>query len=144
MIPTYDSALQKASADLAAAIQERDRWNLEVARLTHLVVSLSAAAGVAPLARTKKGETVGFTEVVLAVVTRSPQAMSAQDVRNAMVAFGHDLSSYSNPLAHIHQTLKRLATQGRIVEVDGAYKRTALYETLLKAVAPEIQRGKRK
>src|SRR5215469_1879430 len=143
MTPAYDSALQKASEDLAAAIQERDRWNLEVARLTHLVVSLSTAAGVAPLASTKKGG-VGFTEVVLAVVTRSPQAMSAQDVRNAMVAFGHDLSSYSNPLAHIHQTLKRLATQGRIVEVDGAYKRTALYETLLKAVAPEIQRGKRK
>jgi hypothetical protein len=43
---SYDTTLKKAAQDLEAAIQERDRWNLEVGRLNQLVTALSAAVGV--------------------------------------------------------------------------------------------------
>ena len=127
----YDPALQKASEELATALEERDRWILEVARLYNLVISLSTAAGLTPVAVGEKG-TFSFTETVLATVTRTPEPMSAVQVRDAMVSFGQDLSKYSNPLSHIHQTLKRLAVQGRLVEINGTYKRTPLYESLLR------------
>jgi hypothetical protein len=130
---TYEAALNKAKADLIAAIKERDRWNLEIGRLTQLVKSLAVATGVPSAASDGSSSSpVGFTELVLAVVTRSPNALSAQDVKDALRVFGYDLSAYSNALAYIHQTLKRLAAQKKIVNLgNGTYRRTALYETLL-------------
>jgi hypothetical protein len=131
MLGTYDAALKKASEELEAAMRERDRLNLEIARLTNLLLSLSLAAGIKPLAVVPRGKVPGFTELVMGAVTRADRAMSAREVRDDLLGFGHDLSGYSNPLAHIHQTLNRLAEQGRLRAMgDGMYKRTVLYEAL--------------
>jgi hypothetical protein len=132
---SYDLALKQAAHDLEVAMRERDRLNLEVARLIRLLSSLSIAAGISPFAIVAKGKAPGFTEVVLGAVTRVAKPMSAREVRDDLLGFGYDLTGYSNPLAHIHQTLKRLAVQGRIVDLgDGNYKRTVLYEAIADAL----------
>ena len=135
MSSTYEDALRTAKADLIAAIQQRDNWNLEIGRLSQLVKSLAAAAGV-PVGETDHpvASSVGFTDVVLAVVNRSSKALSAQQVKETLAMFDYDLNGYSNPLAHIHQTLKRLSAQSKIIDLgNGSYKRAALYEALLNA-----------
>lgn len=140
MTGTYDAALKKAAEELETAMRERDRLNLEIARLTQLLASLSSAAGIEPFAVVPRGKAPGFTELIMAAVTAAGGPIAAREVRDQMLGYGHDLSGYSNPLAHIHQTLNRLAEQGRLRDMgDGTYKRTVLYEAI-----SESLRNKRK
>lgn len=128
---TYKDAYRQAMVDLIKAIKERDRWNLEIAKLQQLVASLKAT--VEPTsAEEAPEENVGFTDLVLGIVNRSATPLTPAQVKSTMLLFGYDVTQYSNPLAMIHQSLKRLATQGRIQDLkNGSYKRTALFEMLL-------------
>jgi hypothetical protein len=129
----YRDALNKAKAELIQAIKQRDHWNMEVARLGQLVESLSVSvdpkfAGM----EEALAAGVGFTELVLGIINRSSKPLSPAQVKGTFVLFGYDVSGYSNPLALVHQTLKRLASQGKIREMaDGTYKRSPLFEQLL-------------
>ncbi len=132
----YKQALQKAKADLIAAIQQRDHWNLEVARLDQLVKALSAEVERSrTLGDMVEGLQTGvtFNDLVLSVVNKSALAVSPLLVRSHLQFHKVDLTRYSNAMAMIHQALKRLAEQGRIRDMgNGTYKRSALYEELLK------------
>lgn len=132
----YKQALLKAKADLIAAIKQREHWNLEVARLDQLVKALSAEVGESRTlgAMVEALQTgVSLNDLVLSVVNNSEQAVSPLRVRSLLQFYGYDMTRYSNPMAMIHQTLKRLAEQGKIQDIkNGTYKRSALYEALLK------------
>jgi hypothetical protein len=134
----YKQALQKAKAELIKAIRQREHWNLEVARLDQLVKALSAEVEKDGPNLDAFEETlhtgVTFNDIVLSVVNRVPTAVSPLLVRSQLQFHGCDLTRYSNPMAMIHQALRRLAEQGRIQDMkNGTYKRSALYEALLKA-----------
>lgn len=137
---TYTQALRKAKAQLIRAIQEREKLDLEIARLNQLVKALSAELETDKPTRFDAMEEtlasgVGFTDVIKSIVNRSEKPMTPKHVRDMVVMSGYDLSRYANPMAMIHQTLKRLAEQNRIREFsDGTYGRTALYEALLKTL----------
>lgn len=129
----YLNALNQAKAELIKAIKERDHWNMEVARLGQLVESLSAS--IDPKLKGMEealSAGAGFTELVQGIINRSTTPLSPAQVKGAFYLFGYDLGGYSNPLALIHQTLKRLASQGKILEMaDGTYKRSYLFELML-------------
>jgi hypothetical protein len=121
----YKLAFEKASADLAHAVEERDKWTLEIARLEQLANSLSAMQK-----RDVRGflarhvEEVGFQELVLTCIRQSPEGMSAVDVRDTFKNIGYDLSKFQNPLAVIHGALKRLVKADKIDEIEnGKYRR---------------------
>jgi len=136
---TYQAALQKAKAELIGAIQERDRLNLEIARLQQLVDSLQTTLDPSTK-EARVAENVGFTELVLGLVNRSGVALTAGHIRQLFVLSGFDLKHYSNPLALIHQTLKRLAEQRKIRDLgNGTYKRHALYEALLNSEPKKLR-----
>src|SRR5208283_2099460 len=111
----YKDALSQAKAELIEAIGKRDHWNMEIARLSQLVKSLSASVDRRfAEAEEALDANVGFTELALGLVNRSPTALSPAQVKSTFTLLGYDLGRYSNPLALIHQTLKRLAVQGKI------------------------------
>lgn len=133
----YKEALSKAKAQLIKAIQQREHLSLEVARLEQLVKALSVEIEKpAHLNATEEVLQTGvrLKDLVLGAVNRSALPVSALVVRSQLNFYGYDLSKYSNPMAMIHQTLKRLAEQGHIRDMgNGSYKRSALYEALLRA-----------
>lgn len=132
----YKQALQKAKADLINAIRQREELNLKIARLDQVVKALSAELEKAPNLEALENALrtgVTFNDLVLSVVNRVPVAVSPIWVRSQLQFHGCDLTRYSNPMAMIHQALKRLAEQGKLHDLkNGTYKRTALYEALLK------------
>src|SRR5205085_1576216 len=112
MADAYKTALEQAKADLAYAVQRRDHWNVEIGRLQQLVNGLAASVEkkdeMVPVT-TMEMLGVGITDLVHSVIRSSKVGMSASDVREALTTRGYDLSGYSNELALVHQTLKRMA-----------------------------------
>jgi hypothetical protein len=115
---------------------DRDKLNLEIARLQQLVKALTFAS----VKDDKKGRMVqafeaalGFTETVLTIVRTSREAISARDVRDRLNDLGYDLSKYANPLAFVHSVLGRLVEQEKIRQIaPGSYTfNDALYPGLL-------------
>lgn len=126
----YTAALRKAKSDLLEAIQQRDYWNVEIAKRQQLVSSLSAAAdpefGALEDALTKN---VGISDLVLSVINRTSGSMTPVQVKQALALAGYSTKQYANATALIHQTLKRLKDQNKIQELaPGIYKRAPLFD----------------
>ncbi|MBZ5525081.1 MAG: hypothetical protein LAP21_22885 [Acidobacteriia bacterium] len=128
---TYKAALKKAKNDLSAAIRQRDYWTIEIGRLQQLVKSLAASVEKrSPDVNTRRKKFslnalvgVRFTDMVHSIVNSSEEGVSASDVKEQLQNRGYDFSEYSNPMALIHQTLKRLAKDGRITpKGNGKYE----------------------
>lgn len=121
----YKTALVQAETDLAKAIEQRDKWTVEIARLEQLKNSLSAT--IKPDVRgsiARHAEEVGFQDVVLALVGESAKPIIAMDIRDRMKEIGYDLTKFKNPMALIHGALKRLAANDVIEDVgQGQFKR---------------------
>jgi hypothetical protein len=125
-VDTYKAALRKAKIDLAHAMRQRDYWNLEIARVQQLVKSLSVSVESKNTGtKQEKGRKklslaalvgVRFTDVVYSIINSGDEkeGMTAAEVKKALEKRGYDLSDYSNPSALIHQTIKRLAKDGRL------------------------------
>lgn len=124
----YREALENAQQELEAAIRERDRWTLEVAKLQQLVNSLMTRV---PTVSDEEKETlkafkeavkseVGLQEVVLTCIRSASEPISATEIRDR-IRLGQlaDLSRYSNSLAVIHNALKRLLKNKQIKYVPG-------------------------
>jgi hypothetical protein len=121
---SYDDALRTARADLIRAIMDRDKLNLEIARLQQLVKALTFAA----VKGEKKGRiaqafeaALGFTETVLTIVRTSKNAVSARDIRDRLNDLGYDLGKYANPLGFVHSVLGRLVEQEKIRETQPGF-----------------------
>ena len=130
----YKAALEKAKTQLIHAIKQRDFWNLEIIRLQQLYKSLLDAQGpnLSAMEDALIAGQVGFSDLVQSIVSRSTGPVTATEVRDGVWASGYDLRDYSNALALIHQTLKRLAEKGHIKSLgDGRYTRSPFYEALL-------------
>jgi hypothetical protein len=120
----YDDALRTARADLIRAIMERDKLNLEIARLQQLVKALTFAA-VKDQEKGRVPQTfeaaLGFTETVVTIVRTSKEAVSARDIRDRLNDLGYDLSKYANPLGFVHSVLGRLVQQEKIRETQPGF-----------------------
>jgi hypothetical protein len=60
----------------------------------------------------------GLTDAVRQLLKKASSALTAIEVRDALVAGGFDASEYSNLLASVHTTLKRLVQSGELLPVD--------------------------
>ncbi|MGO8736349.1 MAG: hypothetical protein ACLQVM_26550 [Terriglobia bacterium] len=135
---SYEQLLQQAQQELASAVQQRDHWNLEIVRLQNLVNTLAfVSTANAQQVEQHNAEWQVYTQLVQAIealVNTSVDAVTPIEIRDSLLSYGYNIGHYSNPMAMIHQTLKRLATDKRIrVLPDGRYARTVIYDALLKA-----------
>ncbi len=77
---------------------------------------------------------VELTQAIEAIVNGSPGPITPIQVRDTLYFYGYNIGRYANPMAMIHQTLKRLAADRRIrVLPGGQYTRTVMYDALLNA-----------
>jgi len=128
----YKQILQQARVDLANAIQQRDHWNLEIMRLQQVVNAFAVAANDAERQEQEYAEWqnyVELTQAIEALVNSSQAPLSPLQVRDGLMMYGYNIGHYANPMAMIHQTLKRLAENRRIrVFAGGLYTRGFMLE----------------
>jgi|SRR5579863_82367 len=120
------AAHREIQKDLTHAIQQRDYWTVEAARLQQLSDGLETSIAKKSGNKAKPLSSIvpiGFTDLIHSIVRSSGLEMSATEVREALKTSGYDFSEYANPLGFIHQTLKRLAKDGRIADIgNGTYR----------------------
>lgn len=134
----YKQQLDQARQALAHAVWERDRWNLEILRLQQIVNAHAVSANIAEAQEQANAELQVYIELAQAIeslVNNSVAPISPTQVRDALLFYGFNIGRYANPMAMIHQTLKKLAADGRIQSIQRGqfYHRTALYTALLNA-----------
>jgi hypothetical protein len=114
-------SLEQARQQLAQSIQYRDYYNLEIIRYQNVVRALAVAVEDAENAERIAEETqhyVGIAQAIEAIINGSPSPVSALEVRDTLQFYGYDIGRYANPMAMIHQTLKRLVHDRRIREIN--------------------------
>jgi ABC-type transporter Mla subunit MlaD len=88
------------------------------------------------------GETIdsdiGITEATLMVIRAASEPMTPTQVRDELRKIGYDIDSFSNPMASLHQVLKRLEDKGEIwSEKTQDGKRKYVKAPIVGPIAPE-------
>jgi hypothetical protein len=133
----YKLAWQQVQQDLANAISERDRWTLEVFRLQNLAKGLAVSAIQADKAEKfneEMGHQLAISQAIETILNQNARFLSPVEIRDALIATGYDLQRYSNPLSLIHQTLNRLASEGKIQGMNGQFSRPGWINAVMEAL----------
>jgi len=96
--------LEGEKAELEAALEAREK---QIAALERTVNFLAPMVGqeAVPVA----AESTGMTGSIREILKKSPEPLTASEIRDGLEKLGFDMKSYSNPLATIHTVLRRLA-----------------------------------
>ncbi len=102
--------LRKEVSDLAGELADRQR------KITALVKTVNALAPLAGQGAEPEAsmEGAGLTESIREILTVAGGPLRAPEIRDRLVESGFDLSGYSNPLAVIHTTLRRLEESDQV------------------------------
>jgi hypothetical protein len=127
-VSDYKQLFDKASAELKALLCQRLEINNRISRLTATVSALSRQLDLDGSRKEKLMELMDelyvfrprLTDAVKdAVYYASPEKLPAAQVKDYMEVRGFNFSGFTNPLASVHSTLRRLVVQGDIgVELD--------------------------
>lgn len=109
----YRRALDAAVKEYQQLAAERQRIDTRLSELAQTIGTLSRLCGFT--------STVpwGLSDACRTVLRNAGIAMTPAEIRDRLVAIGCDLSAYSNALAAIHTTLKRLAEAGELRTTAG-------------------------
>jgi hypothetical protein len=99
----YRRALEAAIREYEALGAERHRIDTRLSELAQTIGTLTRLCGLTPTVPW------GLTDACRTVLRNAGAPMTPSEVRDRLQGIGYDLSSYSNALAAIHTTLKRLA-----------------------------------
>ncbi len=115
----YRRALTAAIEESRRLTAERQRIDGRLSELAESVGTLSRLCGLTP------SVPWGLADACRTVLRNAGQPMSPADVRDRLAVVGFDLSRYSNVLAALHTTLKRLAEAGELAVVATGPRRVA-------------------
>jgi hypothetical protein len=104
----YRRALEAAIKEYEALGAERLRIDKRLSELAQTIGTLSRLCGFTPTVPW------GLTDACRTILRNAGTAMTPGQIRDRLVAIGCDLSAYSNALAAIHTTLKRLVQAGEL------------------------------
>jgi chromosome segregation ATPase len=139
---SYKKAIEDLKTELEALVPKRDEINFRIDRIQ---TSITALANMLDDPNEKLAELAemndivgpsGLTDAVSKVVRSNLNGFTAVEVRDVLEATRFDLSKYSNALAAIHTTLKRLEAAKKI-----ATARTPTGDTVYlwkEPVAPKV------
>jgi len=118
----FERALKEAKAKLAEALEERLALERRIVSLKQSIEGLSALCEPQEHESVKvKGMhglnfTTSLTDAIRSVFSKSSEPiLTPTEVRDALLQMGVDLKKYKQQLVPIHNTLKRLESQGEIV-----------------------------
>ncbi len=104
----YRRALEAAAREYETLGAERQRIDKRLSELAHTISTLSRLCGLTPTVPW------GLTDACRTVVRNAGLPMTPAEIRDRLEGIGVDLSGYSNALAAIHTTLKRLNDAGEL------------------------------
>ncbi len=104
----YRRALDAATREYEQLAAERQRVDKRLSELAQTIGTLTRLCGLTPTVPW------GLTDACRTVLRNAGTAMTPAEIRDRLGAIGCDLSVYSNALAAIHTTLKRLAEAGEL------------------------------
>ena len=129
------AALEDARHQLANAVQEANKWAFEVNRFQNLVRTLATSVKSTEQQEAWEQEMqyqLSIGQAIENLINGSHVALTPVEVRDALLFYGYDINRYANPGALVHQTLRRLAEAGRILENRGKYMRNSFNQWLFK------------
>ena len=104
----YRRALEAAVREYEALGEQRQQIDRRLAELAQTLSTLSRLCGIVPTV------SVGLTDACRLVLRGAGLPMSPTEVRERLKSFGFDLARYTNDLAAVHTTLKRLNDAGEL------------------------------
>ena len=104
----YRRALEAAVREYEALGEQRQQIDSRLAELAQTMSTLSRLCGIVPTV------SVGLTDACRLVLRGAGLPMSPTEVRERLKSFGFDLARYTNDLAAVHTTLKRLNDAGEL------------------------------
>lgn len=107
----FEQSLKLAKQRRDELLRKREETDKELAQQNKVVASLSEILG--------RGSSmdVGITEATTVVFSATTgKAFLPTEVRDELRDMGYDIDSFKNPLASLHQVLKRLIDKGVIEE----------------------------
>lgn len=104
----YRRALEVATKEYQQLAAERQRIDRRLSELAQTIGTLTRLCGLTPTVPW------GLTDACRTVLRNADTPITPAEIRDRLVAIGCDLSVYSNALAAIHTTLKRLAEAGEL------------------------------
>jgi hypothetical protein len=104
----YRRALEAAVREYEALGEQRQQIDRRLAELAQTMSTLSRLCGIVPTV------SVGLTDACRLVLRGAGLPMTPVEVRERLKSFGFDLSRYTNDLAAVHTTLKRLNDAGEL------------------------------
>ena len=104
----YRRALEAAVREYEALGEQRQQIDRRLAELAQTLSTLSRLCGIVPTV------SVGLTDACRLVLRGAGIPMTPTEVRERLTSFGFDLARYTNDLAAVHTTLKRLNDAGEL------------------------------
>ena len=104
----YRRALEAAVREYEALGEQRQQIDRRLAELAQTLSTLSRLCGIVPTV------SVGLTDACRLVLRGAGLPMTPTEVRERLKSFGFDLARYTNDLAAVHTTLKRLYDAGEL------------------------------
>jgi hypothetical protein len=104
----YRRALEAAVREYEGLGEQRQQIDRRLAELAQTMSTLSRLCGIVPTV------SVGLTDACRLVLRGGGVPMTPTEVRQRLKAFGFDTSRYTNDLAAVHTTLKRLNDAGEL------------------------------
>src|SRR5262249_37614121 len=127
----YRKALQTARTEYEVLIQQRVRLEERILQLKQTIAGLVALSGAKevkiPLSKKATApfpNSISLTSATRQILAGADSAIHPPELRNALARRGINVSQYTNALAVIHNTLRRLARQGEAIQIGGAWSLT--------------------
>jgi hypothetical protein len=112
MTADHKLELDKFSKELESLIQQRAEIDRKIHRVKQVIQGIAAMDGIEPdeaLSSLTEYESRGLTSGIRAVLEVIGGQLTAADIRQSLIASGHDLSGYANASSVINTVLNRLA-----------------------------------
>jgi hypothetical protein len=137
----YRRALEAAVREYEALGEQRQQLDRRLAELAQTMSTLSRLCGIVPTV------SVGLTEVCRLALRAAGVPLTPLEVRDRVRSFGFDLGRYTNELAAVHTTLKRLNDAGelRFIARPGTGEKAYVWDRPARAamLGPDIAAVKR-
>jgi hypothetical protein len=104
----FKQTLETARRTRDELIKKRTEIDRELMQQSRVIAAVSEILG-----ETADSD-IGITEATLVVIRGADEPMAPTQVRDELRRIGYDIDSFSNPMASLHQVLKRLEEKGEI------------------------------
>jgi hypothetical protein len=139
MKQTYTTELEKFSAQLEALVRERAEIDNKIHRVKQIIQGIAGLEGIEAdelLAPLTEYENRGLASSIKAILQVIDAPMTAAQIRQGLIASGHELTGYANASSVINTVLNRFAKKGLVTKAleqkDGQMVTTYEWVTQLK------------